>query len=108
MRYNYARIAGRLGKAPDSHLAVEISAPSSEVGRVRKQLGIPRYSPVAHLRSLLGKVPDRKLARHFSMAPATISRERNRLGIAPANLKKANAEDRLRSYVAALDEQLGS
>ncbi len=104
MRYNYARIAARLGQAPDSHLAVEISAPGTEVSRVRKGLGIPRYSPVTQLRSFLGRVPDRRLARHFDVAPATISNERNRLGIAPANLKAANAENRLRSYLEALDK----
>lgn len=108
MRYNYARIAARLGKAPDSHLAMEISAPGPEVSRVRKQLGIPRYSPVAQLHPFLGKVPDRRLARHFSMAPATVSRERNRLGIAPADLRAANAQARLRAYIEALNEQLES
>lgn len=103
VRYNYARIAARLGQAPDTHLAAEISAPSSEVSRVRKQLGIPRYSPVAHLRPFLGKVPDRKLARHFSVAAATITKERKRLGIPPADRKAANAEERLRSYLEALN-----
>lgn len=108
VRYNYARIAARLGKAPDSHLAVEISAPASEVSRVRKQLGIARFSPVTQLCSFLGKIPDRRLARHFGVAPATVSKERKRLGIPAANLKAANAEDRLRSYLDALNEQLGS
>lgn len=108
MRYNYARIAARLGKALDSHLAAEISAPSYLVSEMRKRLGIPRHSPVARLHPFLGKVPDRRLARHFSMAPATVSKERNRLGIAPANLKAANAEARLRAYVEALNEQLES
>lgn len=105
VRYNYARIGARLGTVPDSHLAVEISAPGSLVSEQRRRLGIPRYSPVRALRPWLGRIPDRALARHFSIHAATITRERNRLGIPPADRVAANADARLRSYIEAMNRE---
>lgn len=108
MRYNYARIAARLGTTTDTALAKEISAPVQQVRKQRLRLGIERYSPVKRMHHLLGKLPDRELARRFGVAAATVSSYRKRHGIPPADLKAANAQKRLQSYLESLDKQLES
>lgn len=108
VKYDYARIAARLGKAPDLQLAKEIGCHATTIKRMREGLGLPKYDRSDQLVPYLGRISDRKLARHFGVHARTVKKRREALGIPPIDQKSTRAQSRLRSYVEALDLQLNS
>lgn len=78
------------------------------VSRLRTALRIPPYDRMRQVLPYLGRVPDRKLSRHFGISAITISKRRRALGIAPASLKRYNADTLVRQYLAALKRDMES
>ena len=103
-RYDYGRVAARLGKVTDASLALELGAPPGCVSRLRRQLGIPVHDKLAAVVPWLGRVPDRELARRHGVSAQAVQQRRRALGIKPASLVKFKADALLRDYVAALKE----
>ncbi len=107
-RNDYSPIVLRLGKCTDMELAKEIDVHRSLIGRLRKQLRIPKYDRVTRVVHLLGKMSDRELGRKSGIAAATISKHRRDRGIPPHKLSRSRARVAIEAYVKQLTDTLES
>jgi predicted transcriptional regulator len=107
-RNDYSSIIMRLGKCTDLSLAAELGVHRSLVGRLRRELRIPKYDRVARVVHLLGKISDRELARRSGIASATIAKHRRDRGIMPHKQSKSRARMAIQAYVDQLTKTLES
>jgi hypothetical protein len=92
-RWTKALLA-RLGKEPDTELALAMGVTSPAVRAKRRSLGIARWTPperrwTKRERALLGKLPDPEIARRLRLAVYAVKRKRWELGISPALARRS-------------------
>ena len=95
LKPDWASVADRIGKEPDSTIAKELGVSATAVLRYRTSHKMPlvhtstertldfREDVPANWREMLGKVSDYRLVRQWGVALSPIIRIRNKLGIPP-------------------------
>lgn len=104
-RYDFGRIAARLGRASDVDLAREITCLRGNVQALRRRLGIPAFRKLDEVEPYLGRHPDLRLAREFGVSAAGVRKRRKARGIPKADRKQAIADAEIQAYVRNLERQ---